>query len=172
MAVQSCLEMLEIPYINIELGRFELANALTNEQNKNLISALEYYQLELMDDKKMILVERIKTQILEMVHSENVAPPLKFTAYLSNALGYDYTYLSNMFSEEEEQTIERFYILSRIERVKELIIYEEKTIKEIAHELNYSSVSHLCLQFKKVTGETPSRFKKIWQAPPHIWKKM
>ena len=171
MAVQSCLDALNIPYEGIELGRAELTHVLTAEQSMALDAALNYYELELMANKKLVLVERIKNLIREMVHSENIEPPLKFTVYLHKMLGYDYTYLSNVFSDEEGQTIERFYILSRIERVKELIVYEEKTVKENAHELNYSSVSHLCLKFRKVTGETPSEFRKLWKTPPHIWKK-
>ncbi|MEO5564975.1 MAG: AraC family transcriptional regulator [Chitinophagaceae bacterium] len=170
MAVQTVLERLEIDYLAIELGYVKLTGKLNPAQHTRLSAALKHYELELMDNKKEVLVERIKNLITEIFHSENDDLPLKFTEYLSKNLHYEYTYLSNVFSEMEGITIERFFISNRIERVKELIIYEEMSIKEISYQLNYSSVSHLCLQFKKVTGITPSMFKKLCESDEYIWK--
>jgi AraC family transcriptional regulator len=170
MAVQAVLEGLAIDYLTIELGRVELASALTPAQKNNINEGLKYYALELMDNKKLILVERIKTLIIEKFHSSDVNTGFKFSIELSESLHYDYTYLANTFSEMEGSTIEKFYILSRIERVKELMIYECLSIKEIAYKMNYSSVSHLCLQFKKVTGHTPSVFRKLCESREFVWK--
>lgn len=171
MAVQSVLEKLHIPFTSIQLGVVELPSELTPEQLSELKTGLAYYELEIMDNKRAVLVERIKNIITEMVDSEDTDPPLKFTVYLSNALGYDYTYLSNVFSAAENGTIERFYISRRIEKVKHLMLYEEMSIKEVAYRLNYSSVSHLSLQFKKVTGITPSEYKLSLQSP-NVYGKM
>ena len=163
MAVQTVLEKLGIEYSDIALGKVVTANELNLEQLQKLNDGLRYYELELMDNKKKILAERIKTLIIERFHSSNDDMLMKFSEHLSKTLFYEYTYLSNVFSEVEGTTIERFYIQTRVERVKELLVYESNSIKEIAYQLNYSSVSHLCVQFKKVTGQTPSVFKKLSQ---------
>lgn len=168
MAVQVVLETLEIDYVDIELGKVRLANELNQEQLKKLNQALQHYELELMDNRKTILVERIKLLIMDMLHSADDEIPSKFTEYLSKALHHDYTYLSNIFSDVEKSTIERFYISARVDRVKELLAYERLSIKEISYQLNYSSVSHLCQQFKKVTGQTPSVFKKQWESDTSV----
>jgi AraC-like DNA-binding protein len=171
MAVQSVLESLHIRYLHIELGKVSLATALTTEQQEVLNSSLKKYELELMDDKRKILVERIKTLIIELFHSPEVELSLKFSEHLSRSLQYDYTYLSNVFSELEGSTIEKYFITQRIERVKELMVYEELNVTEISHLLNFSSASHLCLQFKKVTGQTPSNFKKLCATEDFVWRK-
>jgi tRNA(Ile)-lysidine synthase TilS/MesJ len=114
-----------------------------------------------MSDKKSILIERIKNVITEMVHYDDELPNINFSAYLSEKLHYDYTYLSNLFSEKEAVTIEHYILLHKIEMVKELIIYDELNLTEIAYKLHYSSVSHLSKQFKKITGLTPSFFKNL-----------
>lgn len=171
MAVQTVLDNLHISYKSIEIGRVTLTEPLTADQHKELDAGLKHYELEILDNKKMVLVERIKVLIIEMIRSDNIEASLKFTVYISKALDYDYTYLSNIFTDEEGSTIERFYIVSRIERIKELIVYEDMSIKEIAYQLNYSSVAHLCQQFKKVTGKTPSAFKKLCQSSTYVWKK-
>jgi AraC-like DNA-binding protein len=145
---------------------------LSVQQRTDLDSALKVYELELMEDKRKILVERIKTLIIELFHSSEVELDIKFSAHLSRSLNYDYTYLSNVFSELEGSTIEKFYITQRIERVKELMVYEGLTVSEISHHLNFSSVSHLCLQFKKVTGLTPSVFKKLCASEDFVWRKL
>ena len=163
MAVQTILKELNIEYISIELGRVKIAGELNSDQLRKLGVALKYYELELMDNKKKILVESIKLLINEMLHSSNDALRLKFSEYLSKQLHFEYTYLANVFSETEGSTVEKFFILSKIERVKELLVYEGFSIKEIAFEMNYSSESHLCQQFKKVTGQTPSMYKKLFE---------
>ena len=170
MAVQSVLEELKIDYLSIELGKVKLAATLNPEQQKNLPAALEYYRLELMDNKKNIIAERIKTTIIDLFHAPGMEIQLKFSEYLTNRLHYDYTYLANTFSEVEGSTIERFYISERIERVKELMVYETLTIKEIAYQLNFSSVAHLCMQFKKVTGQTPAMFRKLCASRDYVWR--
>jgi len=170
MAVQAVLEGLDISFHSLELSSVQLDSPLTAEQKNKVNKGLEYYSLELMNNKKMILVERIKTLIIEKFHTREAEYSLKFSVYLSESLQYDYTYLANIFSEIEGATIERFYIFSRVERVKELMIYETLSIKEIAYQLNYSSVSHLCLQFKKVTGYTPSVFKKLCDSRDLVWR--
>ena len=170
MTVKAVLESLAIDYLKVELGWAELAVPATAEQKNAIDAGLRHYSLELMANKKMIIVERIKTLIIEKFHAADTEMDLKFSVYLSEGLQYDYTYLANIFSEMEGTTIERFYISNRIERVKELMIYELLSIKEIAYQMNYSSVSHLCLQFKKVTGHTPSAFKKLCESREFVWK--
>lgn len=170
MAVQSVLEELGISYKSIELGSVELTGRINAQQREQLNVALQHFHLELMDDKKKIITERIKTIIIELLHDRNYIMELKLSSYLADRLEYDYNYLSNLFSEVEGFTIERFYILNRIERVKELLIYEDLSVTEIASLLNYSNVSHLCLQFKKVTGYTPSGFKKESGAEDFVWR--
>jgi AraC family transcriptional regulator len=170
MAVQAVLGGLKIDYLSIELGRVELAAELTPEQKDQVNEGLKYYALELMNNKKMIVVERIKTLIIQKFNTPDPDQGLKFSVYLSESLHYDYTYLANIFSEMEGSTIEHYYISNRIERVKELMIYEALSIKEIAYQLNYSSVSHLSLQFKKVTGHTPSIFKKLCETRDFVWR--
>lgn len=170
MAVRSVLEELGIPYQKIELGMAVLSNPLTPEELEKLNDGLKRYELELMSDRKKILTERIKTLIIELHHSPQADEGTKLSVYIGNNMAYDYTYLANIFSEVEGFTIERFYIESRIERAKELMVYEGLTVKQIAYELNYSSVSHLSLQFKKVTGFTPVDFKKRCEAGDLIWK--
>ena len=170
MAVRSVLEELGIPFIKIELGFAELAKSLNNDELHILNTALKRFELELMSDRKKILTERIKTLIIETLHSPQPNEGLKLSSFLSKHLAYDYTYLANLFSQVEGTTIERFYIEKRIERVKELMVYEGLSPKEITYELNYSSLSHLCLQFKKVTGFTPAEFKKRCESGEFVWK--
>jgi AraC family transcriptional regulator len=168
MIVKAVLENLEIPYSDIELGRVKIAEELSPGKRNELNTALKVYELELMDNPKKILVERIKIVIIGMFRSANDDIPLKFSEQLSKNLHHDYTYLANTFSEVEGSTIEKFFILKKIERVKELILYEGLSVKEIAYQLNYSSVSHLCQQFKKVTGLTPAKFRKEWESEKYV----
>jgi AraC-like DNA-binding protein len=170
MAVKSVFKELGIEYLSVELGVAKLATPLSPEVQKTLDASLRQYELELMADRKKILVERIKLLVLEQFRTANTDVRLKFSELVSKTFHYDYTYLANIFSELEGSTIERFYIVSRIERVKELIVYEGMNVTEIAYYLNYSSVSHLCLQFKKVTGQTPSAFKKQLALNDYVWK--
>ena len=163
MAVQAVLTELDIDYVSIELGKVEFPEKLTPEMLEKLNRGLQHYELELMDNKKSILVEKIKTLIIEFVNSSNDNLPSKFSEFLSRSLNLEYTYLANIFSESEGSTIEKFYILWKIERVKQMLVFDELSIKEISFQLNYSSEAHLCQQFKKVTGETPSMYRKSFK---------
>ena len=170
MAVQAVLDGLQIDYYVIGMGKVKLTAALSTQQLQQLSEGLSYYKLELMDNKKKILTEQIKTVIIELFELPAKEMLLKFSEYLSNQLQYDYTYLANIFSETEGTTIERCYISYRIERVKELMLYESFTIKEISYQLNFSSVSHLSQQFKKVTGLTPAAFRKLCASVDYEWR--
>jgi AraC-like DNA-binding protein len=161
MIVKSELEALELPYTVVELGEVDIKGSLTPERHDMLKAALLKSGLELMDDRKAMLIEKIKNVVVEMVHYSDEQPRTNFSDYLSDKLQYDYTYLSNLFSEVKGTTIEHFIIAHKIERAKELLIYDELTLTQIAHKLHYSSVAHLSNQFKKVTGLTPSFFKAM-----------
>jgi AraC-like DNA-binding protein len=161
MVVKAELEKLGIPFNNVELGQVDLPNDLTALQRITLNNILLPSGLELMEDKKAVLIEKIKQVIVELVHYSDEPLEVNFSEYLSKKLSYDYTYLSNLFSETEGTTIERYLMIHKIERVKELIIYNELNLTEIAWKMNYSSVAHLSHQFKKITGLTPSFFKSI-----------
>jgi AraC-like DNA-binding protein len=145
----------------IELGVVELEQEITVEQREKLKQNLAKSGLQLLDDKKSILIEKIKNVIIEMIHYEDEVPRVNYSDYISSKLEYDYTYLSNMFSEVKGVTIQQFIILHKIERVKELLLYDEINLTEIAAKLHYSSVAHLSNQFKKVTGLSPSYYKKL-----------
>ena len=147
----------------VELGMVETLQDLSEHQRFLLRENLLKSGLELLDDKKSILIERIKNLIVEMVHYSDLLPNVNYSEYISNKLQYDYTYLSNIFSEVKGTTIQQFIIIHKIERVKELLLYDELNLTEIAYKLQYSSVAHLSNQFKKVTGLSPSFFKKLKQ---------
>jgi AraC-like DNA-binding protein len=161
MLVKSELEKLGLHYRWVDLGEVDIEENISAEQNDRLRSALMQSGLELMDDKKAMLIEKIKNAIVEMVHYEDEFPKTKNSAYISTKLNHNYTYLANLFSEATGTTIEHYIIIHKIERAKELIIYDELNLTEIAWKLNYSSVAHLSNQFKKITGLTPSFFRKL-----------
>jgi len=161
MMVKSELDKLGLHYGVVDLGEVEVKESVTPEQRELLRLALLKSGLELMEDKKAILIEKIKNIIIEMVHYSDEFPKVKNSEYISEKLHLDYTYLANLFSEATGVTIEHFIILHKIERVKELLLYDELNLTEISYRLNYSSVAHLSNQFKKVTGLTPSFFKKL-----------
>jgi AraC-like DNA-binding protein len=161
MLVKAELEKMNIAYKNVDLGEAELEVPISDTQYDELKAALLKAGLELMDDKKAMLVEKIKNVIIEMVHYADELPETNFSDYLSEKLQHNYTYLSNLFSEVKGITIEHYIIIHKIEKVKELIIYDELNLTEIAYKMNYSSVAHLSNQFKKITGLTPSFLKKI-----------
>ncbi len=161
MMVKTELKKLDLHYIVVDLGEVEIMETLTDEQRETLKSSLKLLGLELMDDKKAILIQRIKNVIIEMVHHSEEMPNIKFSNYLSEKLHHDYTYMANLFSEVQGTTIEQFIISHKIERIKELIIYDELNLTQISYKMNYSSVAHLSNQFKKVTGLTPSHFKNL-----------
>jgi len=161
MLVKEELRKLGLHFIIVDLGEIEVMDAITQEQMHAFSMALAESGLELMDDKKAILIERVKNVITEMVHHSDELPALNYSEHISIKIGYDYTYLSNLFSEVKGITIQQFIILNKIERIKELIMYDELNITEIAWKMNYSSVAHLSNQFKKITGYTPSHFKQL-----------
>ncbi|MFL5808931.1 MAG: helix-turn-helix domain-containing protein [Flavisolibacter sp.] len=161
MIVKSELQQLNVRFTTVELGEVEITEELSCEQEQALKIALLRFGLELMEDKKSMLIEKIKNIVVEMIHYSEEAPVLNFSAYLSDKLDYDYNYLSNLFSEVKGTTIEHFIISHKIERAKELLIYNELTLTEIAEKLHYSNVAHLSNQFKKVTGLTPTFFKNM-----------
>ncbi len=155
------LEEMGLHHTIVELGEIQIEENLSPEKFKQLNNALVEFGFELIEDKKSILIEKIKNIIVEMIHYSEEPPQLNFSNYISEKLGYDYHYLSNLFSEVKGTTIEHYIIANKIERVKELLIYDELSLTEIAYQLHYSSVSHLSNQFKKVTGLTPSFFKNM-----------
>ncbi|HLW42746.1 MAG TPA: AraC family transcriptional regulator [Flavobacterium sp.] len=161
MIVKTELDKLGIIYGAVDLGEIEIKQDLIPEQLLQLKTALAKSGLELMDDKKAILIEKIKNVVVELVHYEDEFPKMKKSEYISETLNYDYTYLANIFSEATGTTIEQYIIIHKIERVKELLIYDELNLSEISYKLNYSSVAHLSAQFKKITGLTPTFFKKL-----------
>ena len=161
MAVKEELNKLGLHFIVVDLGEIEIMENISMEQREQLKIALLKSGLELMDDKRVILIEKIKNVITEMIHYSDELPEMNYSDYLSKKLNYDYTYLSNLFSEVKGITIQQFIILHKIERVKELLLYEELNLTEISYKLHYSSVAHLSNQFKKVTGLSPSHFKQL-----------
>ncbi|MFY7732367.1 MAG: helix-turn-helix domain-containing protein [Bacteroidia bacterium] len=161
MMVKEELKKLGLHFIVVELGEIDIMETLTFEQRKELKAGLMQSGLELMDDKKAVLIERIKNVIIEMVHYSDELPKTNYSDYISEKLNHDYTYLSNVFSEVKGITIQQFIIIHKIERAKELMLYDELNLTEISYKLNYSSVAHLSNQFKKVTGLTPSHFKAL-----------
>jgi len=161
MVVTAELEALGLNYNYVKIGEADIIGDIQPEQNERLKIDLEKAGLILMNDKKAILVEKTKNLIIELVHYTEDQIKVNLSDYLSEQLNYNYTYLANLFSEETGVTIERFYLNHKIERVKELIIYDELNLSEIAWEMHYSSVAHLSNQFKKHTGLTPSQFKML-----------
>jgi len=161
MIVKSELDLLGLHYRQIDLGEVDVIENISQGQREQLKVSLLKSGLELMDDKRSVLVERIKNVIIEMIHYADSLPTIKKSIYISEKLNYDYTYLANLFSEVSGTTIEQFIIAHKIERVKELILYDELNLTEIAYKMHYSSVAHLSTQFKKTTGLTPTYFRKL-----------
>lgn len=161
MVVKEELKKLNLDYLNIDLGMVEILGDITPKKFEKLRENLATSGLELLDDKRAILIERIKNVIVEMVHYTDEFPKMNYSEYISEKLHHDYTYLSNIFSEVKGITIQHYIIMHKIERVKELLLYDELNLTEIAFMLNYSSVAHLSSQFKKITGLSPSFFKQM-----------
>ena|SRR5271170_4610047 len=161
MAVKKLLLEFGFHFIIVDLGEVDIMEDLSPAQWEQLRIGLLNEGFELMDDKKSILIQKIKNIIIQMVHHSDELPNVKFSVFLSTQLDHNYTYLANLFSEVQGTTIEQFIILHKIERIKELIIYDELNITEIAWKMNYSSVAHLSTQFKKFTGLTPTHFKQL-----------
>lgn len=161
MVVKEELKKLGLHFIVVDLGEVEIMENISSDQREQLKVGLLSSGLELMDDKKAILIERIKTTVVDMVHHADQEIKINFSDFLSEKIGKDYTYLANLFSEVQGMTIQQFIIAHKVEKIKELIIYEELNLTEIAWKMNYSSVAHLSNQFKKTTGLTPSQFKQL-----------
>lgn len=158
----------ELKKLGIHFGAVELGSAeILSEINETLLAKLKINLLksglELLEDKKSILIEKIKHVIVEMIHYADDMPELNFSVYLSQKLQYDYAYLSNIFSEVQGINIRQYIIQHKIEKAKELLLYDNLNLSEIAFKLNYTSVSHLSRQFKKITGLSPTYFKKLKQ---------
>ncbi len=161
MVVKVELIKLNLTPLSIELGEIEIAEILDENKKSELSKVLQSFGFELLDDKISITIEKIKSLIIELIHNMNNNLNVNLSTYLSQELFQDYNSMSNLFSEVEGITIEQYYISLKVEKVKELLVYDELTLSEIAHQLNYSSVSYLSNQFKKVTGFTPTYFKKL-----------
>jgi AraC-like DNA-binding protein len=161
MIVKEELSKLGLHYTIVELGEVEIIGNISAGQYEQIRAALLKFGLELLEDRKSVLIQKIKSVIIELVHYTEEPLPVKFSIFLSQKLKFSYTYLSNLFSETQGVSIERFYIVHKIERIKELLVYDELSLSEIAHRMNYSSAAHLCAQFKRMTGLTSSDFKHI-----------
>ena len=161
MAVRNELEKAGIPFSAVELGEVEISGKTTPTQLKQLEKGLNELGFELIDDKKSRIIEKIKNHVIQLVHHSDTLLKTNLSDYLADKLHYDYTYLSNLFSAIENTTIEKYYITQRIEKIKELLVYDEMSLSEIADKLGYSSGAYLSAQFKKVTGLTPSHYKAL-----------
>ncbi|GAB3898126.1 hypothetical protein GCM10028803_17120 [Larkinella knui] len=163
MIVQTIFLKIGVPFKIVNLGEVEVFGVISAEQREELRTDLLKLGLELMDDKKHVLIEKVKNLIVEMVHYTDELPRVKNSDYISAKLQHDYTYLANLFSQTEGTTIEKFIIAHKIERAKELLLYDELNLTQISYKLHYSSVAHLSSQFKKVTGFTPTYYKQLKQ---------
>lgn len=161
MVVKEELKKLGLRYVIVDLGSVELLEDITDLQRQELKTNLNRYGLELLENKKSILIDKIKNVIIEMIHYSDEIPKINYSDYISEKLELDYTYLANIFSEVNGITIQQFIIIHKIERVKELLLYNQLNLTEIAFQLHYSSVAHLSNQFKKITGLSPSFFKSV-----------
>lgn len=161
MLVKEELNKIGLHYIVVDLGSVEILEDITEEEHGLLKKNLLRSGLELLDNKKSILIDKIKNVIIDMIHNSEEVPKINYSDYISEKLKYDYTYLANIFSEVNGITIQQFIIIHKIEKVKELLLYNELNLTEIAHKLHYSSVAHLSNQFKKITGLSPSFYKRL-----------
>lgn len=161
LVVKSELEKLGLQLYAVDLGEVETVEPITAQQKSDIAQHLKSFGFELIDDKKSRTIDKIKTLIIELVHTQDAQLNTNLSDYLSSHLIQDYSSLSNLFSEVEQTTIEKYFIKQKIEKVKELLLYDELTLSEIAFQLNYSSVAYLSNQFKKVTGFSPSHYKQL-----------
>jgi YesN/AraC family two-component response regulator len=161
MVVRSVTQELHLPAQDIELGEVNFNRTLTKDEKDSLSKALSPLGFEIIDSKKSRTIEQIKNSIIQIVHHHTERMNTNLSEYLSQKLHHDYNYLSNLFSEVEGITIEKYFIAQKIEKVKELLVYDELSLSEIADRLNYSSVAYLSNQFKKATGLSPSHFKQL-----------
>ncbi len=163
MLVEEEVKKLGLQYVKVELGTVEIFEDITKQQREQLKKNLLISGLEVLDDKKNILIEKITNVIVEMIHYSEELPKVNYSEYISEKLNHDYTYLANTFSEVKGITIQHFIIIHKIERVKELLLYDELNLTEIAYKMHYSSIAHLSNQFKKITGLSPSFYKQLKQ---------
>lgn len=168
MAVKEELDKLKLKHTSIELGEVNLKKDITGDDREYLRKGLLKKGLELIDDKKSLLIEKTKTIIIELIHYSEENPKINYSDYISEKLDYNYNHLSSLFSEVTGTTIANYIIINKIERVKELLLYDELSLTEISHLMEYSSVAHLSHQFKKITGLTPTYFKKMKQYKKRI----
>ena len=161
MVIENELKKFGYQALSVTLGEVELKNEMTDAEKQTFNQHLQTFGFEIIDDKKSRLILQIKSSIIEIVRQQNSELKSNLSDYIISKLNHDYTYLSNLFSEVEGTTIEKYFIAQKIERVKELLVYDELSLSEIADQMNYSSVAYLSNQFKKVTGLTPTHFKKI-----------
>ena len=160
MIVKQELKKLSLHNILVKLGEAEIMDKITNAQLEEFKISLLKFGLVVLDDKKSVLIDKIKKVVIESIHYEDEPLKVNFSDYLSKKLNHEYTYMANLFSEIEGINVEHYMITHKIERVKELLVYDKLSLTEISYKLNYSSVAHLCNQFKKITGLTPSHFRK------------
>ncbi|MFC4721696.1 helix-turn-helix domain-containing protein [Geojedonia litorea] len=161
MVVKSEFEKLGYNPLSVKLGEVKLSKELSSQEKSEIATVIESFGFSIIDDKRSRIIEQIKTLIVELVHQQNNDIKINLSTYLTNHINHDYNYITNLFSEIEGTTIEKYFIAQKIERVKELLVYGELTLSEIAFQLNYSTPSHLSNQFKKITGLTPKHFKNI-----------
>jgi YesN/AraC family two-component response regulator len=160
MVVKDQLKKISVRNGIIKLGEVEVTDTITSTQLEDFRVGLLKFGLVVLDDKKSMLVDKIKKVIIELIHYKEEPLQINFSDYLSQTLNHEYTYMANLFSEIEGVNVEHYLITHKIERVKELLVYDRLSLTEISYKLNYSSVAHLCNQFKKITGLTPSHFRK------------
>ena len=161
MVVRTEFEKLGYKPLSVKLGEVKLSKELSSQEKSEIATVMESFGFSIIDDKRSRIIEQIKTLIVELVHQQNNDIKINLSTYLTNHINHDYNYITNLFSEIEGTTIEKYFIAQKIERVKELLVYGELTLSEIAFQLNYSTPSHLSNQFKKITGLTPKHFKNI-----------
>ncbi|MEP7319882.1 MAG: AraC family transcriptional regulator [Panacibacter sp.] len=164
MLVRKILDDMSVEYWKVDLGLAELKQPINRQQKELLKTTLQIWGLELLEDSKEVLIEKIKNSVIKMIRDDNAVSPVKTSHYLSRYLHYNYTYLANIFSQETGICLSDYIIAHKIEKAKEMLMYENLTVSEIAWKLNYSSVAHLSNQFVKVTGVRPSQFKKSRQS--------
>ncbi|GGI26815.1 hypothetical protein GCM10008119_24550 [Pedobacter mendelii] len=160
MVVKAELEKLGFNLVSVELGKVSLAESLSSDDKLKIAEKINYFGFELLEDRKTQVAEQVKTSIINLVHYTKEPLKMNLSSYLSENLSLEYAQISSVFSEVENQTIEKYFIAQKVEKAKEMLTYDELTLSEIAYQLNYSSVAHLSAQFKKVTGLTPSAYKR------------
>lgn len=164
-AVEGILDQMHVNYSKVSLGAVQMEGTFDDDQKTKLGALLSELGFELIDDRKSQIISQVKTLIIEQINSKGQVPKINWSHFLADRLSLDYKYLSRLFSGVESITIEQYILKIKVEKIKELISYDNKSLSEIAHQLNYSSVAHLSSQFKKVTGMTPSQFRKLADKP-------